>query len=185
MKTWMALALLGSLVACAAATPAPNHAVVSKVAAPDISFASYRTFSFGLAEPPRPGYEVTPRSLEVQSRLRALVKAALEERGLTETTDNGDVVVKLATGNGSGYQLRAASQGSTPIAPEREPGPVPAVGFIGIDLYDRATGNQIWKGSAFAEIDPMKIDDALLRRGVDHMLAGFGPQPTASVAQAP
>ncbi len=43
----------------------------------------------------------------------------------------------------------------------------------------------IWKGSGFAEIDPVTIDDALLRRGVDHMLAGFGPQPTDSVARAP
>jgi hypothetical protein len=185
MKTWMTLVLLGPLVACGAATPAPDHAVVSKVAAPDVSFDSYHTFSFGLAEPPRPGYEVTPRSLEVQSRLQVMVKAALEERGLTETTDNADVVVKLATGSGSGYQLRPSSQGSGQIPPERAPGPVPAVGFIGIDLYGRATGNQIWKGSAFAEIDPMKIDDALLRRGVDHMLAGFGSRPTESVAQAP
>jgi hypothetical protein len=184
MKIWMALALLGSLVACGAATPPPNHALASKVAAPDVSFASYRTFSFGLAEPPRPGYEVTPRSLEVQGRLRALVKAALEDRGLTETTDEADVVVKLATGSASGYQLRASSQGSGAIAPEREPGPVPAVGFLGIDLYARATGNQIWKGSAFAEIDPVKIDDVLLRLGVDHMLSGFGSQQTASVAEA-
>jgi hypothetical protein len=185
MKTWMTVVLLGPLLACGATTPAPNHAVVSKVAAPDVSFANYHTFSFGLAEPPQPGYEVTPRSLEVQSRLQVLVKAALEDRGLTETTGNADVVVKLATGSGSGYQLRTSSQGSVLLPAERAPGPPPAVGFIGIDLYARATGNQIWKGAAFAEIDPMKIDDALLRRGVDHMLAGFGPQPTASVAQTP
>jgi uncharacterized protein DUF4136 len=185
MKTWMTLALLVPLVACGASSPAPNHAVASKVAGPDVSFANYHTFSFGLAEPPLPGYEVTPRSLEVQSRLQVLVKAALEDRGLKETTDSADVVVKLATGSGSGYQLRPTPQGSGLVPPERAPGPVPAIGFIGIDLYARATGNQIWKGSAFAEVDPMKIDDALLRRGVDHMLAGFGPQPSESVAQAP
>jgi hypothetical protein len=181
----MTLVLISPLVACGASSPAPNHAVASKVAALDVPFASYHTFSFGLAEPPRAGYEVTPRSLEVQSRLRVLVKAALEERGLTETLGNADLVVKLATGSGSGYQLRASPQGSGLVPPERAPGPVPAVGFIGIDVYARASGNQIWKGSGFAEIDPMMIDDALLRRGVDHMLAGFGSQPTESVAQAP
>jgi hypothetical protein len=185
MKTWMTLVLITPLVACGASTPAPNHAVASKVAAPDVSFASYHTFSFGLAEPPRPGYQVTPRSLEVQSRLRTLVKGALEDRGLTETMDNADLVVKLATGSGSGYQLRPSSQGSGLVPPERLSGPAPAVGFLGIDIYGRASGNQIWKGSAFAEIDPTTIDDALLRHGVDHMLAGFGAQPAESVAQTP
>jgi hypothetical protein len=59
------------------------------------------------------------------------------------------------------------------------------VGFIGVDIYSQASGNQIWQGSAFAEIDPMKIDDALLRQGVDHMLDGFGSRRAESVAQAP
>jgi hypothetical protein len=60
-----------------------------------------------------------------------------------------------------------------------------AFGFIGIDIYAGASGTQIWQGSAFAEIDPMAIDDALLRRGVDHMLEGFGPPRAESVAKAP
>jgi len=173
MKTSMTLALLSSLVACSTATPAAKQPVVSSVAAPDVSFASYHTFGFGLAREPRPGYEVTPRSLEVQRRLQALVKTALEDRGLTETTDKPDLIVKLATGSGS----------SANPAPER--GPSPAVGFIGIDVFASASGSQIWQGSAFAEIDPMKIDDALLQRGVDHMLDGFGSVRGESVAKAP
>jgi hypothetical protein len=184
MNKLMMLALLSPLVACGAATPAPNHAVASHVAPPGASFESYQTFAFGPAEPPRAGYRVTPHSLEVQRRLGAVVKTALQDRGLTEATDHPDMVVKLATGNGFGYQLRP-SQGFVGIPPERASGPVPNVGFIGINIYARASGSQIWQGSAFAEIDPTTIDDALLRVGVDHMLQGFGAPKTESMAKAP
>jgi hypothetical protein len=184
MKKLLMLALLSPLVACGSATPASNHAVASHVAAPGVSFESYHTFALGPAEPPRAGYELTSRSLEVQRRLGLLVKTALQDRGLTEAADHPDIVVKLATGNGVGYQLRP-SDDWVGIPPERAPGPVPAVGFIGINIYGGASGNQIWQGSAFAEIDPMTIDDALLRVGVDHMLQGFGAPRTESVAKAP
>jgi hypothetical protein len=184
MKKLLTIACLSPLVACGAATPAPNHAVASHVAAPGVSVESYHTFAFGPAEPPRAGYQVTERSLEVQRRLGVLVKTALEDRGLTETADHPDIRVMLATGNGLGYQLRP-SEDLVGIPPERAPGPVPAVGFIGINIYAGASGNQIWQGSAFAEIDPMKIDDALLRVGVDHMLQGFGAPRSESMAKAP
>jgi hypothetical protein len=184
MKNMIILGLLGSLVACSAAPPpAPKNAVASSAAAPDVSFASYHTFAFGLSQPPRAGYEVTPRSLEVQRRLRALVKTALEERGLTEVAQNPDTVVKLATGSGSEPRLRPAAPDSVLIPAER--GPAPAVGFIGIDIYEAASGVEVWQGSAFAEIDPMKIDDALLQQGVDHMLEGFRSRPEESVAKLP
>jgi hypothetical protein len=185
MNTLPTLALLGPLLACGASSQTPNHAVASHVAAPGVAFESYRTFAFGPAEPPRAGYEVTPRSLEVQRRLGVLVKAALESRGLTQTAEQPDLVVKLATGSGSGYQLRPSAEDSVLIPPDRAPGPVPALGFIGINIYAGGSGSQLWQGSAFAEVDPMAIDDALLRRGVDHMLQGFATPPAESMAQAP
>jgi len=184
MKNWITLALLGPLVACGAATSAPNYAVASHVAAPDVSIEDYHTFAFGLAEQPRAGYDVTPRSLEVQRRVRAVVKTALEERGLAETTAAPELLVKLATGSGSGFGLRPPTT-NVEYDPSAKAGPEPALGFIGIDIYASASGNEIWKGSAFAEVDPTKIDDALLRRGVDHMLEGFGPRRAESVAKEP
>ena len=184
MKTWIRVALLGPLIACAAAEPPPNYATASRVAAPDISFASYHTFAFGIAEAPHPGYEVTERSLEVQRRLQLAVKAALERRGLTETTGHADLVVQLSTGSGSGFWLRP-SAGDSELNRTGQGEPAPALGFIGINIYSGAAGTQVWQGSAFAEVDPMKIDDALLARGVEHMLQGFGSPKAESVAKAP
>jgi spore coat protein U-like protein len=170
MKKLLIFLLCCALPACATpTTPPPDHATASAVAAPNVSFSNIHTFEFGTASAPRPGYETTPRSLEVQQRLRGAVKSALEARGFTEVTEKPDVTIKLAAGSGSGASTY------------REEGP--ALGFIGIDIFSVSSGNQIWKGAAFAEIDPTKIDDALLRRGVEHMLQGFGSEPETSVSK--
>jgi hypothetical protein len=171
MKKLFVLSLCCALAACSAATPSPpDHATASAVAAPNVSFSDYHTFGFGTAAAPRQGYEVTPRSLEVQQRLRGAVKTVLEARGLTEVTEKPDMTIKLAAGSGSG------------AATYREEGP--AIGFIGVDIFSASSGNQIWQGAAFAEIDPTKIDSALLQRGVEHMLQGFGSKSTTSAAEA-
>jgi spore coat protein U-like protein len=171
MKNILIFTLYGSLAGCATATtPPPEHATASAVAASNVSFSNYHTFEFGTAAAPRQGYEVTQRSLDVQQRLRSAVKRALEARGLKEVTGKPDVTVKLAAGSGSGESTY------------RDVGP--ALGFIGIDIFAVSSGNQVWQGTAFAEIDPTKIDDALLLRGVERMLQGFGSKPEASDSAA-
>ncbi len=170
---WMAVVVLGVVTACSAATM-PNKTFSASIAAPHASFTSYRTFSFGLSDQPKSGYEVTPRSLEVQRRLRPLVEAALQERGYMEDTAKGDFVVKLATGTGEVPSPAADRASATGLAQ----------GFIGIDIYDGSTGGEVWQGSAFAEIDPEKVDDSLLKMGVSHILANFPTRSTADVASA-
>ena len=167
---WMAVVLLGAVTSCSSAT-VPTKAVATRVAAPNASFASYRTFSFGLADQPKTGYEVTPRSLEVQRRLRPLVQEALQGRGYQEDA-KGDFVVKLATGTGSVQRPGAERVIGTPLAQ----------GYIGIDIYDASSGGEVWQGSAFAEIDPEKVDDSLLKMGVAHMLENFPPRDAAGLA---
>jgi hypothetical protein len=170
----MAVVLLGAVTSCSAAT-VPTNGVATGIAAPHASFASYHTFSFGLSDQPKSGYEVTPRSLEVQRRLRPLVQEALQGRGYMEDTAKGDFVVKLATGTGLAPSPGAEHAAATGLAQ----------GFIGIDIYDGSTGGEVWQGSAFAEIDPEKVDDSLLKMGVVHMLANFPARDAGSVASAP
>jgi len=170
---WMALALLG-VTSCATAA-APHKPVATSVSSPHASLADYHTFSFGLADQPKSGFEVTPRSLEVQRRLRPLVLAALEERGYSENDAKADFIVKLATGTGAV---------PAPGAERALPSSV-ARGFIGIDIYDAQAGTQVWQGSAFAEVDPEKIDDSLLKMGVSHMLSSFPARQAGGVAAAP
>ena len=170
---WISYVVIGAVTGCATAA-APNSPVATSVAAPRASLASYQTFSFGLSDQPKPGYQVTARSLEVQHRLRPAVLAALQQRGYVENENKGDFIVKLAAGTGAVENP----------APERSVSGGPARGFIGIHIYDAQAGTEVWQGSAFAEIDPEKIDDSLLRMGVEHMLAEFPARSPSPVADA-
>ena len=157
------LALLVVATACTATPSTPPRASASGIGSPRADFAKYQTFTFGPANPPASGYEITARSLEVQRKLAELVQASLQGRGYQQSPENADLVIKVSTGSGT-------------LPPEEvQRGPVPEAnaGFIGIDAYDRASGAGVWHGSAFAEIDPQHIDEHLLRRGVEDMLASF------------
>jgi hypothetical protein len=155
------VALAAAIAACSAS---PQNGNASSIAAPRAAFDQYATFSFGFADPPQSGYEVTPRSLEVQRRLHGLVKGRLERAGYVETPQSRDLVVKLATG-----MIAATNPESNPELYRSAPSP--ARGYIGVHMYDASTGSMIWQGAAFADIDPEHIDDALLQRGVDNMLS--------------
>jgi Domain of unknown function (DUF4136) len=170
---------LPSSVPAPAQLPPPRGAAWS-VAAPNAAFASYHTFAFGLAETPPPAYKTTPRSLEVQRRLHSVVLATLQQRGYVEDSSKSDFIVKLVTGTGDG--TNAVERADLQIEGYRRP--APAQGFIGVDIYDAASGTMIWQSSAFAEVDPAKIDDTLLQRGVDHMLADFPPGHSTASASA-
>jgi hypothetical protein len=174
---WIAIALMGALTCCSAVAP-PTKTAATVVASPHASLASYHTFSFGLSDPPKEGYEVTPRSLEVQRRLRSVVLTALVLRGYTADDVGGDFVVKLAAGTGPDQYQGGQLDGERAIPTGL------ARGFIGIDIYDRSTGTEVWQGSAFAEIDPAKIDDSLLQMGVNHMLKDFPARDTGGVASS-
>ena len=174
---WIVLAFIAALPACTKVAPR-DQTSATVVAAPHASFASYHTFSFGLSDPPKAGYEVTPRSLEVQRRLRLVVLAALQQRGYTLDDAGGDFIVKLASGTGPAVYI--ATQGLD----ERATDTGLAQGFIGINIYDRATGSEVWQASAFAEIAPAKINDSLLEMGVNHMLKDFPAREAGQVATA-
>lgn len=162
---WITLALLGALIGCGASSQKPSQASASGVGAPKASFANYATFAFAPANAPADGYEVTARSLEVQQRLAPLVKASLEKRGYSQAPSDADLLIKISAGSGQlpGDKLRGESG--------EEPKPS---GYIGIDAYDGRSGATVWHGTGQAELKPEQpIDDALLERGVERILADF------------
>ncbi len=161
---WMPLALLVASTACSASTPTPPRATASGIGSPKADFTKYQTFTFGPANPPASGFEITERSLEVQRKLAQLVQASLQGRGYRQSEEKADLVIKLSTGSGTlaGDKIQRGNVSAHVSA-----------GFIGIDAYDSTSGAGIWHGAAFAEIDPAHIDDGLLSRGVEDMLAAF------------
>jgi len=162
---YLGLTLILLTGACAS-SELPASGIATSASARTVNLASYRSFSFGDADPPRSGYQVSPHSLEVQQHLTTLVEAALVERGYLKAAKGGDLTVKIASGTAP----------PTSVTGDRIDSVRGPEGFIGIDVYDNATGAELWQGSAFAEISLETIDDGLLQRGVAHMLSTFPRQ---------
>jgi hypothetical protein len=166
------LALVSTLSACSANTSEPP-AAASSIGSLRADFTRYRTFTFGPANPPAAGYQVTPRSLEVLRRLAPIVQASLEKRGYTPSSE-GDLIVKISAGTDTNAGERLYS----------EDPPRTFVGFIGLDAYDRVTGATIWHGTGTAEVEPELVDDRLLTRGVERMLSNFPARGQSSAPTA-
>jgi hypothetical protein len=167
------LVLLCAMASCRSVTASGPQ--VNEVTSPSASFSRYSAFSFGLADRPPAGYEISSRSLEVERRIRAHVLAFLEQRGYVEDNARADFVVKYASGT-----REVAGPGGGYLDVE---GPSSVEESISIDVYDAATGTHVWHGDARAEIDRKKIDDNLLRLSVERVLADV-PAHTAAASPA-
>jgi hypothetical protein len=93
-----------------------------------------------------------------------MVAAELASKGYTDAGANGDFVVRIASGTDTEYaetDVAAAHENET------------TTGALVVDAFDRSTGQQVWHGTATAEIDPQKINEPALRTAVHQLLAPF------------
>jgi hypothetical protein len=164
----IAIVLAATVVACQATTSSESsqiHTVSAQVA----TFASYRTFGFLLAATPPPPYQPSARSFEVERRVREMVTAELAHRGYSEATASPDFLVRLSSGTA---KVDKPEPTTTSGGNENDTHPV-TLGEIVVDAFDRSTGQQVWHGTARAEIDPQKIDEPKLQAAVQQMFAPF------------
>ena len=158
------LALLGTLTACA--TTSSPTVLVHTDSSPVASFATYRTFGFGLAGGPPAPFRESARSFAVYRRLRSLVVAELVRKGYVEQPGpaNPDFVVTFA----SGYTTEDFSMGEVPLF-----GGQVEIGAIAIDAFDASSAAHVWHGTGETEVSPEKINDQLLQDGVHRVLGSF------------
>lgn len=183
MKT-LALVLVGTVTACAAAVSAPPAIspgrVVHTETAPSAPFARYHTFAFRLASTPPSPFTVSARSFEVERRMRLLIVNELLSKGYVEQTGDGppDFFLRIASGYSKETVSSNAEPGSEWSPPKREI----QKGEIVIDAFDAASDTHVWHGSSVAEVDPEKIDDTRLQSGVRQVMLTF-PARGADAAQ--
>jgi hypothetical protein len=172
MKT--ALAALFFVASCAATKPAIPTARGFAVAAPDTPFGEYRTFSFGLTERPPEGYQRSVRSLGVQRLMRPLIATALEQKGYSTDGAKPDLLVTFSSGTLDEVVPRV-------VNPYEAVNDLVFTASIAVDVFDAASGLQVWHAVGSAHVDPKKVNDALLQEGVRELLASF---PSRGVASA-
>jgi hypothetical protein len=166
----MGFLLAVAVTACQATTSGTStSSQVQAVSADNANFAPYRTFGFRLSEAPPAPYEASPRSFEVERRVREMVAAELGRKGYTEAGTNPDFLVRLSSGIA---KQEKAQPTTTSGANENDPQTVTA-GEIVVDAFDRSTSQQVWHGTARAEIDPQRINEPALQAAVQQMLARF------------
>jgi hypothetical protein len=166
----IAIILAATVAACQATTASvPGTSHVQTTSAEAAAFAPLRTFGFRLAEQAPSPYQVSARSFEVERRVHDLVAAELVRKGYKEAGTDADFLIRISSGTASGERPEpVTTSGGTENDPQ-----LITLGEVVIDAFDRATGQQVWRGTAQAEVDPQRINEPALQATVQRMLTPF------------
>lgn len=164
----LALLCAGLIVVCA--LPAPT---VQTAQAPYAPFGRYRTFTFEGSEGAPDGYAATARSIEVEQRMKALIGKELERKGYVETPEGGDFLVAYGAGSREATGTIRLSRIGVSVMGQNEEERTFLEGMLVVDVYDRITKEDVWHGSAKAEISSSGIDEARLGETLRTMLEAF------------
>jgi hypothetical protein len=173
MKT-MAIVFAATVAACA--TTSSGSSEVQAISAAPSTFTSYRTFGFRVAgEPPSP-YQVSARSFEVERRMHDLVATALAHKGYREAGTSPDFLIRLSSGTlevdaTQTYDGMATGENDSFI-----------LGEMVVDAFDGSTAQQVWHGTAQAEIDPQRINERAIGAALRQMLEPF-PERSHALAE--
>ena len=157
----LGLACLGAVGCYSTAGGAPEVSTTA-AAAPNGDIGLHHTFAFGLTESPPQGFVASPRTLEVERRMRGLIATALTQKGYTEDADKGEILVRFGASNA---HEEGEKTGETANAMD--------MGRLGIDVYDAATKVELWRAVAVVQIDPKQINDRVVGAAVTSALATF------------
>lgn len=153
---------------------------------PSADFSRMRTYSWVYSAPPR---GMNPLLYE---RVRASIDRSLQARSFTPG-EPGDFAVAFTLGRrdrvevndfgpyggfypgwGAGYRFGwARPYSSVDIRNVTD-------GTLAIDIFDVSTRRPIWHGLATQQINPDRVDQALIDTAIDQVLARFPPQAAAS-----
>jgi hypothetical protein len=161
-----------ALAACQATTSSSPPTQIQAVSAESASFSSYRTFGFRLAEAPPSPYQMSPRSFDVERRVHDLVAAELARKGYAQADTNPDFLLRLSAGTDKESTAAFPADQNRPHAI--------TTGEIVIDAFDRSTSQQVWHGTAQAEVDPQRVSEPGLEAAVQQLLARFPARSDAS-----
>lgn len=132
-----------------------------------------KTYALGSTEQAPPRYRSSPKSQEAARHIGPMLEAALKMKGYepAKSVADADLVWMYAAGR------REVQKAPTMTNRESgdslsEPTEEFEEGAVIIDALDK-NGVQAWHGFGRAEIDPKNVDDAVLRKTVDQIMARF------------
>jgi hypothetical protein len=140
------------------------------------NFGQYKTYSW---------QEIKPGDSLWDSRIKNAVDAQLEDKGLTQAADGGDIaIVAIKTsqtqktlqtfydGFGGGWRWRGFGDFGESTTTEQDY----QEGTLVIDLYDAKTKQLVWRGSTESVLsDKAEKNEKNLEKGVAKMFKDFPP----------
>ncbi len=169
--------LFAIVIACATSTACSQGVRAHTASLSTAPFASYHTFSFDGSEGAPGGYVMTPASLQILKRMQPMITYELENKGYSLSSGRGDFVVRFGSGRRIAQADHVRNQYQLSLE-EDEPTDF-VEGAIIIDMFDGASGGQVWHGSARTEINPDKIDPKQLMKTIDDVLEKY-PHATST-----
>ena len=161
MKKLLAIIFSTSIVILAGCTTIPTDDIkVNAEADPKANFKGYKSYAWlgsaGILKDPEGKWE--PPKFDADAEITYLINRELRARGLTETTNNPDLIVAYALG----VDMAALKAKTKPDSKNSVLENVPQ-GALMVVLADGKTGYVIWAGAATAEIKNLGPDVAKQR----------------------
>jgi hypothetical protein len=160
----LAVLLAALLLGCASVT---KDIEVDAVADPDADFSSYQTYSWVVASAllNDPYAQWDAPGFDPVMEIKSLVDAALQKRGMSQTTTNPDLLVAF----GAGVDMAALGVKVDPDTKANMLAYVPQGGLV-LVMMDNKTGYLSWVGVATGEIqdDP---DDKTIKKRLDYAVS--------------
>lgn len=157
-RRWLAGLVVALLVGCASVT---KDIQVDAVAAPDVDFSSYQTYGWvaasALVNDPYAQWEAP--GFDPVMEIKTLVDAALQKRGMTQVSDNPDVLVAF----GAGVDMDALGVKVDPDTKANVLATVPQGGLV-LLMVDGTTGYASWVGVAEGEVQDNPDDKTVQKR---------------------
>jgi hypothetical protein len=150
--------------------PSPT---VETTSASVASFQQYRTFSFQLPHAAPGGFDVSPRTIDVQNRLTAVVGKALTDKGYVSVPDHGDLIIVVAAGEATKEETRQLTRRAAAVAGDRDETIEVPEGSLVIEAFDPTKHERVWRSAATGEVRSEGIDETRLNSVVGTMLASF------------
>jgi len=158
---WLTGLALAALVGCSSVT---KDIEVDAVAAPDADFSRYQTYGWvaasALVNDPYAQWDAP--GFDPVMEIKRLVDAALEKRGMTQVSDNPDLLVAF----GAGVDMAALGVKEDPDSKANVLANVPQSGLV-LVMVDNATGYAAWLGVAEGEVQD-NPDDKTIKKRLDY-----------------
>jgi len=178
MRLTMSFALLAFALSAAACSGISTSSDFD----PTTNFSSFATYSWVETE----GHATDPLT---DSRIRDAIDASLTSKGLSSVDSRGDLAIgyqvttaerttynTVSTGWGGGYGRRGwggAGMGMTTTTEQNY-----TEGTVVLAMFDEATQEMVWKGTASDTVDPGKSPEdkaKSIQSAIDKMLGDFPP----------